>query len=78
MFMTVVLECPVCGKSHSVSVDYRDYYSWRNGELVQRAFPYLTTSEREQLVSQICPECQEKIFGSDDEESEDDYFYEAF
>lgn len=63
MLMTIVLDCPFCGKSHSVEVEYKDYYDWCNGTLAQKAFPYLMPIEREQLISHICPECQKKIFG---------------
>jgi len=55
--------CPFCGATHFVEVTERDYNNWWNGELAQKAFPYLSATEREQLISQICPKCQESIFG---------------
>jgi hypothetical protein len=30
--------------------------------LAQDAFPYLSATEREQLISHICPDCQHDIF----------------
>jgi len=46
------------------------------GELAQNAFPYLSATEREQLISHICPKCQDSIFGSDEDEFEDEDFEE--
>ena len=62
---TVIIEvqCPFCGEIHSVKVLEQDFYAWQDGELAQNVFPYLSATEREQLISNICPACQEKIFG---------------
>ena len=49
--------CPFCGKKHVVTVKSEDYDKWENGELIQRAFPYLTPSEREALITGICDDC---------------------
>lgn len=66
--LTVEIICPFCGAEHKVEVDYRDFVAWQyNGELAQNAFPYLTATEREQLISQICPKCQDAIFGTEDD-----------
>ena len=60
--------CPFCGTVHFVEVAERDYIAWQGGALAQRAFPYLSATEREQLISQVCPKCQESIFGGEDDE----------
>jgi len=62
---TVTLEivCPICGKLSYVTVNTEDYIKWINGELAQNAFPYLSVTRREQLISGMCPSCQVKIFG---------------
>ena len=70
--MEVLLICPFCGAEHSVMVEMEDYFAWQDGELAQKAFPYLSATEREQLISHICPECQDKIFGIDEDEDEDE------
>ena len=57
------ITCPFCGEVHSVRVAERGYHAWQSGELVQKAFPYLSATEREQLISQMCPSCQKDIFG---------------
>ena len=59
----VSLHCPFCGTGHSVEVNEIDYLDWEDGMLAQDAFPYLSATEREQLISHLCPACQKKIFG---------------
>ena len=65
--MEIVLQCPFCGQPHTVNVDIIDYFNWIDGELAQNVFTYLTATEREQLISGICPECQKGIFGESEE-----------
>ena len=59
----ITLDCPFCGTVHEVKVNTNEYLTWISGELIQRAMPSLTATEREQLISQLCPDCQRKIFG---------------
>ena len=60
---TVYLVCPFCGNEHSVVVNSVDYKRWQEGELIQRAMPNLSPTQREQLISGLCHECQRKVFG---------------
>ena len=60
--ITVKMNCVFCGRPHSVSVPSKGYQLWRPGELIQRAMPTVSATEREQLISRICPKCQESIF----------------
>ena len=71
--VTLTMICPFCGGEHSVDVDL-DGYAKRTLEGVDicRAFPYLTATEREQIISSICPDCQKQLFENDDEEDEGD------
>lgn len=63
--MELLITCPFCGKEYSVMVNEENYYNWYfNDLLVQEAFPDLTATERECLISHICPECQGEIFGT--------------
>lgn len=55
--------CPFCGQIHEVRVLEASYVMYRAGELAQNAFPYLSATEREQIISHICPDCQKDIFG---------------
>lgn len=66
--ITISIECPFCGKTHYVIVKEADYRRWQDGEFAQKAFPYLSATEREQLISQMCPNCQKSFF--EDEEDE--------
>ena len=55
-------QCPFCGKTHIVVVDFDDLLDWKQGKLALYAFPYLNPIEREQIISSICPKCQEDFF----------------
>lgn len=59
----VAIDCPFCHNEHYVEVNRADYFRWRDGELIQNAMPDLSPTEREQLISGLCPECQKIIFG---------------
>lgn len=61
----IILEvaCPFCGEISAVHVSEGDYLRWQNGECAQNAFPYLSTNERELLISGICPTCWDRMFG---------------
>ena len=61
--MMIEITCPFCGATHFVTCSAEGFEAWQNGELIQNALPELTPTEREQLISQICPECQKSIFG---------------
>lgn len=62
MRIDVEIICPFCGAEHSVEVDFAQFEAWQNGELIQRAMPDLTLTEREQLISRMCPKCQAEVF----------------
>ena len=69
----IVKNCPFCGKPHEVMVYEDDFDAWQNGDLLaQEAFPYLTASEREILISGICPQCWDKMFPEEEEEEEEE------
>jgi len=42
----------------------QDFEDWRQGELVQFAFPYLSKEQRELLISGTCGECWKTLFGN--------------
>lgn len=62
MLITVQMRCPFCGEEHSVEVKLHEYERWESGELIQNAMPNLSATEREQLISGLCPQCQAKMF----------------
>lgn len=59
----VEMTCPFCGENHEVEANFAGYEAWQNGELIQNAMPELSPTEREQLISGLCPKCQAKVFG---------------
>ena len=63
MRIDVVITCPFCDEDHAVEVNLAQFEAWQNGELIQNAMPDLTPTEREQLISGLCPKCQAKMFG---------------
>lgn len=65
--VSVITVCPFCGKSNDVLVNENDYYDWKNGKLAQDAFPYLSADEREMLISGICPDCWNSMWGNDED-----------
>ena len=68
----VVTYCPFCGKAHEIEVNEIDYLDWQDGEFAQNAFPYLDANEREMLISGICPDCWDKMFGQEEEDEDPD------
>ena len=62
MRINVEITCPFCNEDHAVEVDLARFVAWQNGELIQNAMPDLTFTEREQLISGLCPNCQAKIW----------------
>lgn len=71
--LELTITCPFCGKLHSVLVREADYNRFVTGEyLVQDVFPYLNATEREALISGLCPACQSSIFGEEPEEDWDE------
>ncbi len=63
MRVEVTIQCPFCGEMHSVEVDYIQFLEWQEGAFIQDAMPELTLTEREALISGLCPKCQAEVFG---------------
>ena len=69
MKITIKGICPSCTKEWAVEVEERDYVDYtENGKHAQYAFPYLSAEKRELLISGICNDCWNTIFGDEDEE----------
>ena len=64
--MIVSLYCPFCGADHEVEVNFEEYLAWESGECIQYAMPNHSATEREQLISHMCPACQAKCFGAEE------------
>ena len=66
----VITVCPICGRGNEVEVNENDYFDWEDGISAQIAFPYLSTADREKLISGICPTCWNRMLPPDPEEEE--------
>lgn len=55
---TLVATCPSCNSKRTLYVDFNSLHSWVMGSvLVQRAFPSLSDTDREALMTGICDTC---------------------
>ena len=68
---TLNAQCRVCQNWESMEVESADYKNWKEGTLIQAAMPYLTTDQRELLISATCGTCWDDLFGGFGEEEEE-------
>lgn len=57
MLVVVRTQCPMCRKFADVSVPRAGLTQMRAGAYVQDAFPSLSSSDREKLMTGICDDC---------------------
>lgn len=63
MKISISTTCSYCHKKHIVNVEEQDYRDWTyKKRLAQECFPYLSSAERELLISGTCEECWNKMF----------------
>jgi uncharacterized protein (DUF779 family) len=57
----------ISGKINEMNLDITEeqYFSWKNGDLVQNVFPHLNSKEREFIVSGITPQEWKEVFGEE-------------
>lgn len=66
--MIVRRACPMCGRVHGVTVKIEEYNAWALGSKhIQDAMPRLSATEREQILSGLCPVCQQTVFDDGEE-----------
>ena len=55
--MKITKRSPFTGKLHTMEIDctIEQLQNWRNGEVIQRAFPHLSADEREFIKTGITP-----------------------
>jgi hypothetical protein len=53
------------GRVHTISLHITDVMTWRSGELIQRAMPYLSSDERELLISGIPGDMYDRMYDPD-------------
>lgn len=49
--------CPMCDKVEIVTVDAERYQAWKDGMLIQDAFPGMSDETRELLMTGMCVKC---------------------
>lgn len=54
--------CPLCKSTTWLSVPVEAYEAWQMGMTIQHAWPDGSATDRETLISGICPECQKETF----------------
>lgn len=59
--------CKTCKQKVSVTVPAQGLYKYRQGALIQEAFPFVPTADREFLMSGICGVCFDEMFSEDEE-----------
>ena len=65
-------ECPMCGKSGTVTVPEAEIEAWKDGHgpLIQHAMPSLSAADREMLLSGTHDECWQKMFAGEEGDNE--------
>lgn len=59
----VDVQCLRCRIVHSIILNKEDLVDWTSGDgYIQDIFHYLSTSERELLISNICGSCFDELF----------------
>lgn len=69
--ITLTKNCVCCNKELKIIIpkQYKqNYLDWVDGALIQDALHFLTVEEREMLISGICSECFDYLFGGDQDE----------
>lgn len=54
--MKVVAQCPKCGKTHLVEIEFDNSFDCE--QLTQIAMAFLNPDEGGELIAELCPECQ--------------------
>jgi hypothetical protein len=60
--------CMLCGDNSVMTVDAARYQAWKDGMLIQDAFPEMDTATREVVKTGTHGECWSKMFGNSDDE----------
>lgn len=58
----ITSKCPECKKVAVIAVPYDGYVNWKQGMLIQRAFPEMDKVQREMLISGYCGSCWDTMF----------------
>lgn len=66
----VKVQCVICKEEHTLLVNRDDWdmFNSPNRPYIQDIFPYLSSAERELLISGMCDSCFTNLFGGEDDE----------
>ena len=64
--VTVIVGCIKCAEPQHITVGQADLDAWQSGTNIQNAMPYLSADDREILISGICGECFDNMFGGEE------------
>jgi hypothetical protein len=53
-----------------MAVDHKALTEWRNNINIQIAFPFLSATDREWLMTGLCAKCQDVMFGPNEADAE--------
>jgi len=72
--MIIARKSPLTGKTNTMDLDIIEYHLtlWKEGKNIQDAMPHLSPDEREFLITGYTAEDWKSIFGSNEEEDEQD------
>jgi hypothetical protein len=60
--------CIHCRENNEITLNGNDLAKWRNGGLIQNAFPTLTDEQRELIQTGTHPKCWDDMFLQEDED----------
>lgn len=60
--------CPFCGGVTEEIVPTHGYGAYLAGVPIQKAMPTVSATIREFVMTGMCRDCQDKVFGEDEEE----------
>lgn len=65
--------CPLCGKLSWIFCEVSEWEAYTAGALAQNAFPNMSTTDRETVISGMCAECQSDFFTDEEEDEGEDW-----
>ena len=67
------VQCRQCGVVYNILANRDDIQDWLSGSgYIQDILGYLSAAERELLISGTCDNCWKSMFGSDEEDDENE------
>jgi len=58
-------ECPFCDNVSEILIPVAAYNKWKAGEVLQRAWPEGSATDKTILIYGICESCQREVFGDE-------------